>query len=90
MLRGIRVLAFCLILLGAIVGGWIIRLTGDIAPVLWLVAGIKTAVAGSGFLEERDPMVSFLDHCALLRKECVVFNLGYQLVYQDVARILSV
>lgn len=35
-------------------------------------------------------MVSYLDYCALLRKECVVFDLGYQLVYQDVARILSV
>ena len=35
-------------------------------------------------------MVSYLDHCALLRKECVVSVLCYQLVYQDVARILSV
>ena len=39
--RDRRIVAFCLTLLGAIAGGWITRVTGDIAPVLWIAAGIK-------------------------------------------------
>ena len=39
--RDRRIVAFCLTLLGAIAGGWITRATEDIAPVLWLAAGIK-------------------------------------------------
>ena len=36
-----RIVAFCLTLVGAISGGCITRATGDIAPVLWIAAGIK-------------------------------------------------
>lgn len=42
--RDRRIVAFCLTLLGAIAGGWITRATGDIAPVLWIAAGIKVVL----------------------------------------------
>jgi len=40
-----RVIAFVLTLVGAVVGGWVTKATGDIAPILWLAAGIKFIVA---------------------------------------------
>lgn len=52
-----RILAFCLTILGAIADGWITRATGDIAPVLWLAAGMKFAMAGSWSVRKRDPTV---------------------------------
>ena len=42
--RDRRIVAFCLTLAGAIAGGWITRATGDIAPVLWIAAGIKAVL----------------------------------------------
>lgn len=39
--RDRRVVAFVLTLVGAIVGGWVTKVTGEIAPMLWLSAGIK-------------------------------------------------
>ncbi|KAJ5678548.1 uncharacterized protein N7477_004181 [Penicillium maclennaniae] len=42
--RDRRVVAFILTLIGAIVGGWVTKATGEIAPTLWLSAGIKLAV----------------------------------------------
>lgn len=55
--RDRRILAFCLTILGAIAGGWITKATGDIAPVLWLAAGIKLVIAGSWSVWKRDPTV---------------------------------
>ncbi|KAF3401679.1 hypothetical protein F1880_010006 [Penicillium rolfsii] len=43
--RDRRVIAFVLTLIGAIIGGWVTKATGDIAPILWLSAGIKYIVA---------------------------------------------
>lgn len=43
--RDRRVIAFVLTLVGAIVGGWVTKATGQIGPVLWLAAGIKFIVA---------------------------------------------
>lgn len=43
--RDRRVIAFVLTLVGAVVGGWVTKATGDIAPILWLAAGIKFIVA---------------------------------------------
>lgn len=43
--RDRRMIAFVLTLVGAIVGGWVTKATGDIAPILWLAAGIKFIVA---------------------------------------------
>lgn len=43
--RDRRVVAFVLTLVGAIVGGWVTKATGEIAPILWLSAGIKLIVA---------------------------------------------
>ncbi|KAJ5355528.1 uncharacterized protein N7496_012740 [Penicillium cataractarum] len=45
--RDRRIIAFILTLVGAIVGGWVTKATGDIAPILWLVAGIKFIVAAA-------------------------------------------
>ncbi|KAJ5413757.1 hypothetical protein N7509_000384 [Penicillium cosmopolitanum] len=45
--RDRRIIAFVLTLAGAIVGGWVTKATGNIAPILWLAAGIKFLVAGS-------------------------------------------
>jgi uncharacterized membrane protein YoaK (UPF0700 family) len=42
--RDRRVVAFILTLVGAIVGGWVTKATGEIAPILWLSAGIKLSV----------------------------------------------
>jgi uncharacterized membrane protein YoaK (UPF0700 family) len=42
--RDRRVVALILTLVGAIVGGWVTKATGEIAPVLWLSAGIKLSV----------------------------------------------
>lgn len=42
--RDRRIIAFVLTLLGAVVGGWVTRATGQIAPILWLSAGIKLVV----------------------------------------------
>jgi len=42
--RDRRVVAFVLTLVGAIVGGWVTKATGEIAPTLWLSAGIKLSV----------------------------------------------
>ncbi|KAG0161405.1 hypothetical protein PDIDSM_8939 [Penicillium digitatum] len=39
--RDRRVIAFVLTLVGAIVGGWITKVTGGVAPILWLSAGVK-------------------------------------------------
>lgn len=43
--RDRRMIAFVLTLVGAIVGGWVTKATGDIAPILWLAASIKFIVA---------------------------------------------
>lgn len=43
--RDRRVMAFVFTLIGAIIGGWVTKATGDIAPILWLSAGIKFIVA---------------------------------------------
>jgi hypothetical protein len=43
--RDRRVIAFVLTLIGAIIGGWVTKATGGIAPILWLSAGIKFIVA---------------------------------------------
>ncbi|EPS31109.1 hypothetical protein PDE_06064 [Penicillium oxalicum 114-2] len=43
--RDRRIIAFVLTMVGAIVGGWVTKSTGNIAPVLWLAAGIKYVVA---------------------------------------------
>ncbi|KAJ5573355.1 uncharacterized protein N7459_007782 [Penicillium hispanicum] len=43
--RDRRVVAFVLTLVGAIIGGWVTKATGEIAPILWLSAGIKLVVA---------------------------------------------
>ena len=45
--RDRRVVAFLLTLIGAIVGGWVTKATGEIPPILWLSAGIKLLVAVS-------------------------------------------
>lgn len=42
--RDRRIIAFVLTLVGAIVGGWVTKATGQIAPILWLSAGIKLMV----------------------------------------------
>ncbi|KAJ5824729.1 hypothetical protein N7447_007069 [Penicillium robsamsonii] len=39
--RDRRIIAFVLTLVGAIVGGWVTKVTGAISPILWLSAGIK-------------------------------------------------
>ncbi|KXG54457.1 Protein of unknown function DUF1275 [Penicillium griseofulvum] len=39
--RDRRIIAFLLTLVGAIVGGWVTKVTGAISPILWLSAGIK-------------------------------------------------
>ncbi|KAJ5498759.1 hypothetical protein N7453_007810 [Penicillium expansum] len=39
--RDRRIIAFVLTLVGAIVGGWVTKVTGGVAPILWLSAGIK-------------------------------------------------
>ncbi|KAJ5483841.1 hypothetical protein N7539_006041 [Penicillium diatomitis] len=43
--RDRRIIAFVLTMVGAIVGGWVTKSTGNIAPILWLAAGIKYSVA---------------------------------------------
>lgn len=43
--RDRRIVAFVLTLVGAIVGGWVTKATGQIGPILWLAAGIKFVVA---------------------------------------------
>lgn len=45
--RDRRIIAFVLTLVGAIGGGWITKSTQQIAPVLWMSAGIKLALAGA-------------------------------------------
>jgi uncharacterized membrane protein YoaK (UPF0700 family) len=42
--RNRRLAAFILTLVGAIVGGWVTKVTQQISPVLWLAAGIKFSV----------------------------------------------
>lgn len=42
--RDRRITAFVLTLVGAIVGGWVTKATGQIAPILWLSAGIKLVI----------------------------------------------
>lgn len=39
--RDRRIIAFVFTLVGAIVGGWVTKVTGGVAPILWLSAGIK-------------------------------------------------
>ncbi|KGO76314.1 Protein of unknown function DUF1275 [Penicillium italicum] len=39
--RDRRIIAFVLTIVGAIVGGWVTKVTGGVAPILWLAAGIK-------------------------------------------------
>ncbi|KAJ5977806.1 hypothetical protein N7501_001148 [Penicillium viridicatum] len=39
--RDRRIIAFVLTLVGAILGGWVTKATGGVAPILWLSAGIK-------------------------------------------------
>ena len=48
--RNRRFLAFALILLGAIVGGWIAKAAGGMQPVLWLAGGIKIIIVCSWVL----------------------------------------
>ncbi|OOQ89554.1 DUF1275 domain protein [Penicillium brasilianum] len=45
--RNRRTIAFILTLVGAVVGGWVTKATGDIAPILWVAAGIKFIVVGA-------------------------------------------
>jgi hypothetical protein len=45
--RDRRVVAFSLTLVGAIVGGWVTKGTGDIHVCLWMVAGIKLGISGA-------------------------------------------
>ena len=42
--RDRRIVAFVLTLVGAIVGGWVTKVTGDISTILWLAAAIKLFV----------------------------------------------
>lgn len=42
--RNRRLAAFILTLVGAIVGGWVTKVTQQISPVPWLAAGIKFSV----------------------------------------------
>lgn len=42
--RDRRVIAFVLTLLGAVIGGWVMKATQAITPTLWLSAGIKVVV----------------------------------------------
>ncbi|KAJ5156909.1 uncharacterized protein N7482_008009 [Penicillium canariense] len=52
--RDRRIIAFVWTLLGAIAGGWVTKATQEIAPILWLSAGIKLIVAISwGFWETK-------------------------------------
>ncbi|RJE25064.1 hypothetical protein PHISCL_02599 [Aspergillus sclerotialis] len=43
--RNRRIIAFILTLGGAIAGGWITKVTGDIYAVLWIAAGIKLIIS---------------------------------------------
>ncbi|KUI68963.1 hypothetical protein VM1G_03742 [Cytospora mali] len=43
--RNNRVAGFVLTLVGSIVGGWMLKGTGTVQPVLWLVCGIKFVIA---------------------------------------------
>lgn len=53
--RDRRVIAFVLTLVGAIIGGWVTKATGEIGPVLWLSAAIKFVVAFAwGFWKSKD------------------------------------
>lgn len=52
--RNRRVIAFILTLGGAIAGGWITKLTGDIYDVLWLTAGIKLVISTAWMFWEDD------------------------------------
>ena len=45
--RDRRIIAFVLTLIGAIIGGWVTKATQQIAPSLWISAGIKFALAGA-------------------------------------------
>jgi hypothetical protein len=40
--RDRRIIAFVLTLVGAIIGGWVTKVTAAISPILWLSAGIKS------------------------------------------------
>lgn len=57
--RNNRIAGFVLTLVGSIIGGWMLKGTGDVQPVLWLVFGIKSVITlgwifwkGEGGLEE--------------------------------------
>ncbi|KAJ6179968.1 hypothetical protein N7519_010429 [Penicillium mononematosum] len=43
--RDRRIIAFVLTLVGAIIGGWVTKVTEAISPILWLCAGIKGLLA---------------------------------------------
>lgn len=45
--RNNRIAAFVLTLLGSIIGGWMLKGTGQVQPVLWLVFGIKASISMS-------------------------------------------
>lgn len=43
--RNNRIAGFVLTLVGSIVGGWVLKGTGQVQPVLWLVFGVKCVIA---------------------------------------------
>lgn len=45
--RNNRIAAFVLTLVGSIIGGWMLKGTGQVQPVLWLVFGIKASISMS-------------------------------------------
>jgi hypothetical protein len=54
--RNRRFIGFVLTLLGAIVGGWISKATGQVGPCLWFVAALKACISlywiGIGSLQQ--------------------------------------
>lgn len=43
--RNNRVVGFVLTLVGSVLGGWMLKATGQVQPVLWLVFGIKVCIS---------------------------------------------
>ncbi|KAJ4402806.1 hypothetical protein N0V82_010740 [Gnomoniopsis sp. IMI 355080] len=52
--RNNRVVGFVLTLVASIAGGWILKGTGQVQPVLWLVFGIKTIIGLAWLLWKED------------------------------------
>ncbi|ROW13944.1 hypothetical protein VPNG_04034 [Cytospora leucostoma] len=48
--RNNRILGFVLTLVGSIIGGWMLKGTGKVSPVLWLVFGFKFVISLAWFL----------------------------------------